>query len=120
MRRPNVAGIVADALTHFDQERYDLIAWSVMPNHVHAVVQPFGEYVLEQLVHSWKSYTAKTINKATNRSGEVWQPEYFDHLIRSIDDLEHLIDYTLGNPNAAGLKDWPWIGGSAVARASRP
>ena len=120
MTRPEAAKVVAEALTHFDGDRYGLVAWSVMPNHVHAVFQPWGLHRLEGVLHSWKSFTSRRINKAVGRSGRVWQPEYFDHLIRGVADLEHAIQYTQGNPQAAGLRNWTWVGGSAVARASRP
>src|SRR5438045_2335637 len=37
------AKIVRDALCHFDDSRYRLLAWCVMPNHVHSVFQPIGQ-----------------------------------------------------------------------------
>ncbi len=120
MKRPEVAQIVASALKHFDGYRYELIAWSVMPNHVHTVVQPLGDRSLAGLLHSWKSYTSKRINETVKRSGELWEAEYFDHLIRGIRDLERFIEYTLGNPESAGLDNWQWIGGRALAQGHDP
>ena len=31
-------------------------------------------------------------------------------MIRDEADLFHAIEYTLNNPPAAGLRDWPWLG----------
>jgi REP element-mobilizing transposase RayT len=73
---------VADALRHFDGERYRLVAWCVMPNHVHAVVQPAAGHVLEEIVHSWKSFTAHQANKLLGRTGPFWMAEAYDHLVR--------------------------------------
>jgi hypothetical protein len=39
---PEVASLVEDALLHFDSQRYHLLAWCVMPNHFHAVVETMG------------------------------------------------------------------------------
>src|SRR5205814_3234901 len=44
LRRPEIAAVVAGALKHFDAERYRLLAWCIMPNHVHVVVQPFPSH----------------------------------------------------------------------------
>ncbi|NLT71579.1 MAG: leucine--tRNA ligase [Verrucomicrobiaceae bacterium] len=115
LARPEIADRVAATLKHFDGDRYDLYAWCVMPNHVHVVLQPKGEHSLESILHSWKSYTGNEINKALQRSGEVWQAESYDHLIRDLDDLNANIAYTLNNPANAGLGEWKWRG-SAFSR----
>jgi hypothetical protein len=42
MKDERIAREVSNALLHFEGQRYELAAWCVMPNHVHAVVQPFA------------------------------------------------------------------------------
>ena len=116
LRRPEIAVIVADALRHFDGERYELAAWSVMPNHVHVVTQPLGAHSLSAIVQSWKGFSARAANRLLNRSGEFWQPEPYDHLIRDASEFAHAIRYTLENPAKAGLRDWPWVWASDAAR----
>ncbi len=110
MKREDVAELVQNALLHFDGERYDLWAWCVMPNHVHVVVRPRLGHSLESILHSWKSFTSKKIAGLVGHSGAVWQTEYYDHLIRDEEDLIHAMEYALGNPDAAGLKNWRWVG----------
>jgi REP element-mobilizing transposase RayT len=121
MKDDRIAGIVAGALLHFEGKRYNLAAWCVMPNHVHAVVQPFAGMAttegmpvprseLPDILHSWKSFTAKEANKLLRRSGEFWQAEYYDHLIRDAADFRHSVRYVLENPIKAGLKNWKWVG----------
>ncbi len=105
-----VAGLVQDAMKYFDGERYRLIAWCIMPNHVHAVVQPKPGFELQGIMHSWKSYTATMANRMLERSGEFWQAEYYDHLIRDEEDFKHAVGYVLENPENAGLKNWKWVG----------
>src|SRR3972149_6062593 len=47
-----------------------VLAWCVMPNHVHIVIETREGYPLADVVHSWKSFTAKEANKLLNRSGD--------------------------------------------------
>ena len=107
---PGAAEVVRDAIAHFDGQRYDILAWSIMPNHVHVVVRPRSAHTVPLILHSWKSFASNRINRLAGRSGALWQAEYFDHLIRDADDLEKSIRYVLDNPKAAGLRDWPWSG----------
>jgi len=110
MRRDDVAAIVRDALLHFHDKRYTLLAWCIMPNHVHIVLRPKSGHGLPDILHSWKSLTAKNINRLLIRKGRVWQPEYYDHLIRDEADLNRCINYTLSHPEKAGMPDWKWRG----------
>jgi REP element-mobilizing transposase RayT len=110
MRRDEIAQIVAGALKYFDETRYRLFAWCVMPNHVHTVVQPENGHELPGILHSWKSFTANQANMSIGRAGEFWQPEYYDHLIRDEADLFRQVQYVLNNPSQAGLSGWQWVG----------
>src|SRR6185369_9034500 len=38
LRRPDIAALTENALLHFDEQRYRLLAWCVMPNHVHVMI----------------------------------------------------------------------------------
>src|ERR1700722_10588696 len=63
LRDSENARIVAEALNFFDGERYKLLAWVIMPNHVHAMIEQIEGRRLDRIVHSWKSFTAKQINR---------------------------------------------------------
>jgi menaquinone-specific isochorismate synthase len=114
LRAPEAATLVEAGLKHFDGARYTLIAWCVMPNHVHVVVQPTEGQELSAILHSWKSFTAHELKKrglaANLAAAGVWQPESYDQLIRSEDELERIIAYVMGNPAKAGLAGWAWLG----------
>ena len=116
LRQREVADAVEQALRHFDGERYELGAFVIMPNHVHVLVTPLGEYALEEILHSWKSFTAHEINRLLGQTGQVWQPEYFDHIVRNAHHVEQFAAYIAQNPIKAGLRE----GEFRVARASRP
>jgi REP element-mobilizing transposase RayT len=109
LRNPAIAKIVANALKEFEGSRYWLFAWSLMPNHVHVLFQTIGKIPLATILHSWKSFSAKAANKILRRSGDFWQREYYDHLIRNQNEFDRGARYVLENPSKAGLKDWPWV-----------
>ena len=113
-RDPTLAAVVAAALRKFDVDRYHLFAWCVMPNHVHAVFRPLGDWNLERILHTWKSYSAKELNRLLRRSKTVWQREYFDHLVRDENEFLRILNYVAQNPERAGLRDWRWVGGSDI------
>lgn len=109
MRQPEIAALIEGALKYFDGDRYDLFAWSVMPNHVHVLLRPRAGHELDEIVHSWKSFTAKEANRLLGRQGSFWQEEYYDHLIRDADDFNHQLRYVLENPTK-GKASAKWTG----------
>jgi REP element-mobilizing transposase RayT len=101
--RPNCAAVVADSLRHFDQERYYLSDFVVMPNHTHALVAfPSEEAMLAQC-ESWKRYTAVRINRLLGRKGRFREQDAFEHLVRSPEEFERLRRYIEENPISARL-----------------
>jgi REP element-mobilizing transposase RayT len=112
LSQPQIAALVEDALLHFDQQRYRLLAWCVMPNHVHALIETVAGWPLGEILHSWKSFTSHEMNKALGRRGERWQKEYLDRYIRNAQHFEAAIRYIEENPVNAGLvrikAEWPW------------
>ncbi len=112
------ARIVAAALEHFNDERYVLDAFVVMPNHVHALVKPLGDHSLSDILHSWKSYTSNELNKATDSSGTVWMAETYDHVVRDLEELSAFRQYIVENPIKAKLHSGEFILKSANALVS--
>jgi REP element-mobilizing transposase RayT len=111
LRDPRVARTVEDALLHFDAQRYRLLEWVVMPNHVHALIETIEGHRLGDVLHSWKSFTAKKANKLLGRSGTFWQADFFDRYVRNEKHYNAIVNYIRNNPVVAGLikrpEDWP-------------
>ena len=105
LAKQRAAGIVEGALHYFDGQRYILDAYVIMPNHVHLLVAVAEARLLSKVQHSWKSYTAHEMNKMLRRTGTVWQDESFDHIVRSVDQLNRYRSYIRDNPFHAGLQD---------------
>lgn len=112
LKEPEIASIVENALLHWDGQRYRLLAWCVMPNHVHVLIETRDDWPVPGLVQGWKSFTAKAINRHLGRTGAVWMLDYFDRFIRDDHHLAAVITYIHGNPVKAGLvpeeREWPY------------
>ncbi len=109
---PAERSLIVECLRHFDQKKYDLFAYVVMDDHVHALVTPIGTAALEQVVHGRKSLSTHQLQQASGRTGRVWQAEYFDRVVRDEAELLGKATYILHNP----WKQWPeleeylWVG----------
>ncbi len=116
LRHPALAATVEAAFFHADGTRYRLLAWCVMPNHVHVLIQP--QAPLAEIVRTWKSYTARW---ALERNAELrlripgrtlWLREYWDRFIRDAAHFRRTLDYIHDNPVHAKLcatpSAWPW------------
>jgi REP element-mobilizing transposase RayT len=110
LRDERIAAIMQDTLKHFDGERYQLICWCIMPNHVHVLIEVNEGWSLSRIMHGWRSYTAKEANRILGRTGKFWMEEYYDRYIRDDSHLQKTINYILNNPANAGLDGWPWVG----------
>ncbi len=118
LRDRKIAKIVVDAWKYFDGKRYDLVAYVVMPNHVHVLIKTCEGCSLSKVIHSWKSFTAHEIYTYLRKCGRdaraprVWQPDYFDRFIRDDRHFVQAIAYIHDNPVKAGLcrhaSEWPW------------
>lgn len=121
LSEPAVAGIVMQSLHHFDGVRYVLDVFTVMCNHIHVVLTPVmgsdGQPVaLQGIMHSLKRHTAREANRVLGRTGQFWQHESYDHVVRDAAELARIRRYILNNPVRAGLVDdprqWPYSWGS--------
>jgi REP element-mobilizing transposase RayT len=111
LRRPNIGSLVDGALQFYHGKRYEILAWVVMPNHIHALFK-VGDMPLGKIVGDLKEYTAREANKLLGRRGQFWAEDYWDTFMR---DGQHELKsrrYIENNPTKAFLvrdpKDWPW------------
>ncbi|MGH7144329.1 MAG: transposase [Planctomycetota bacterium] len=114
--RKEAATIMFESLQHFHEQRYRILAWCIMPNHVHVVLIPLHGFELAHIVRTWKSFSARRIGQILPVKKPFWQVEYYDHLIRDSEEYLHAIHYVLNNPEKAGLTEWPWVGEGLIAR----
>ncbi|GEP45480.1 transposase [Brevifollis gellanilyticus] len=104
LSQPDLRDSVADALSYFDQQRYELLSYVIMPNHVHGLLMLHPDWALEKVLFTLKRRTAGLINERLGQQGQFWQHDYFDRLIRDGDHLRNVIRYIRRNPAKAFLK----------------
>jgi REP element-mobilizing transposase RayT len=103
---PQIANLVAERFHHFDEQRYHLWSYVIMPNHVHVLFTLHVGESLPDVVQGWKGVSSRLIHKAElSELNPFWQPDYFDRLIRSIDHFETVMAYIRENPVKARLRD---------------
>jgi REP element-mobilizing transposase RayT len=115
LRDERIAKLVFSSIQFFDGRRYINEAFCIMPNHLHWLLTPlqnFPNSKLSVIAHSIKSFTSKQANRILIRQGRFWSREYYDHCVKSAEEFERLVAYTIQNPVKAGLcgfwKDWPY------------
>ncbi|HEX3352893.1 MAG TPA: transposase [Terriglobales bacterium] len=100
-----------------NRSRYNLHAAVVMPDHVHLALTPLYEgdscFSLVEIMQGIKSASAHKINCSLNRTGQIWQRESFDRVLRLEESMHAKIEYIVQNPVRAGLvkvaSDYPWL-----------
>jgi putative transposase len=114
---PAVAAMVVESLVHLEGKQYELVAYCIMPNHVHLVITPLRNpngvlHSLAHIMHSLKGFTARRGNALLGRSGSFWQHESYDHYVRDPSELERIVAYVVSNPVKARLvsdwMEWRW------------
>ncbi|HKL34381.1 MAG TPA: transposase [Tangfeifania sp.] len=110
-------GIISETIHFWDNIKLKNIAYSIMPNHVHWVLEVFEKdenrnpVYLQDIMQSVKRQSARQINLREGRAGKLWQKENFDTTIRDEKHMYNAIEYTLNNPVNAGLvknrDNWP-------------
>jgi putative transposase len=103
LARKACADLLINRLVVVHSKAYHLDAWCIMPNHLHALIEPAKEVTLGEILRHWKGGSAHDINQLLNRRGSLWQREPFDHIVRSEMQLEHFRRYISENPAKARL-----------------
>ena len=105
LRQPELAQIVRDSLLHFDGDRYEMLDFVIMPNHVHLLAYFPDKAALLEQCESWKHFTGVQVNRQLGTKGRFWQQDAFDHLVRHEAQVRRLQHYIAENPAHAGLRE---------------
>ena len=109
LQEERVRRVVAEAIGHFHGSRYQLHAFVIMPNHVHVLLSPLAGYSVQDIVGSWKVYSARAVNRLLHRSGPLWERACFDHMVRNADSFREKLDYILRNPRHLPLSTYTLV-----------
>ena len=109
---PEARQVVLDSCQFFHNQRYQIFAGVVMPDHVHLLIQPFLKsetkcWSMGSILHSIKSYSAKQIPQVMGHIGKVWEDGRYDRLMRNEEEFQQKWEYIRQNPVKAQLSKTP-------------
>ena len=112
LTQPRIAELVTETLfAHRDAGEFDLLAWVLMPDHAHFVLQP-KDRTLAEVMRRFKSLSWRRCRLQIGLMERLWQEGFHDRGVRSELALNLMIDYVHLNPVQAGLvrdpDDWSW------------
>jgi putative transposase len=79
------------------------LAFIVMPDHVHWLIQLLDETPLSKVLQTTKSASAHQLNHYLKRKGRFWQDGFHDHALRKEEAVIDAARYIIANPLRAGL-----------------
>jgi len=79
------------------------LAWVVMPDHLHWLIELNERWPLSRVVKTLKASSALTINRYLCQYGSLWQRAYYDRAARKDEDIRQIARYIVANPLRAGL-----------------
>jgi REP element-mobilizing transposase RayT len=104
LRDQRVSGIVEERLMKFHEDRYRLLSFVIMPNHVHVLFIPSYRETLPDTLKGWKGVSSRLVHReGLSDLNPFWQPDYYDRLIRGPEHFERTFRYIRENPAKAGL-----------------
>lgn len=111
LAKPSLASVVRDEIKVL-HETHPVLGFCLMPDHLHLLFGTAGDR-LPSVVGRFKGRASRKVRQLEPEL-EVWQPGYWDHVIRRDDGLLKTLQYLLLNPVRAGLADewwtYPWLG----------
>jgi putative transposase len=121
---PAVAQPIAESLLEARRRgRCYLLAWCLMPEHIHVLLVPRplagkskgsseDPRVLQSFIGAWVGTAAHLVNRVAHRNGPVWQEGFHDHRIRRTERVQAVVKYVHENPVRRGLaatpEEWQW------------
>jgi putative transposase len=110
--------LVSQIVQPFQTEHFEVIAYCVMPDHVHLLLEGVTDNAdLRAAMHYWKQHTGFVWTQRTGRT--LWQVGYYDYVLREDDLVTSIVKYIIGNPVRAGLvsdvSHYPHTGSSRYA-----
>lgn len=84
-------------------ERAQLLAWVLMPDHVHWLIQLGDNANLAACVNWLKGSSTRSVQTLLGIERVIWQRGYYDHALRKDESVEAVARYIVANPIRAGL-----------------
>ena len=115
------ADLLWDAIHKYNErEPFQLIAWVILPDHWHLIIEPKRNDVSKLMKCIKLSFAQHHLRGQGRTSGRTWQNRFWDHMIRDDEDMRRHLDYVHYNPVKHGLVqspiDWRYSSFSAFVK----
>jgi putative transposase len=77
---------------------FDLLAWVVIPDHVHLLIDPKVNNLGVLTKNLKLSFSTRLLKRLSLKGGRIWHNRYWDHVIRNEEDMNRHLDYIHFNP----------------------
>lgn len=108
-RQPKFSEMMSNSLLHFQNRHHFTSCFTVMANHVHAVIRPLTGFELEDCLQRIKQYVSLRVNQFLEREGALWEEESHDRIVRDEEHLWNVVQYIGRNPKKAGIPVAQWV-----------
>ena len=96
--------LIVQELKYLQHQQYaDSLAWVIMPDHLHWLMQLTEQESLAGVLKRFKGRTTQQLNRHLQRTGPIWQKGFHDHALRKEDDIKSIARYIVANPLRAQL-----------------
>jgi len=92
---------------HRSQNRYQLHAFAIMPDHIHVLITPSQEHSLPRCIQFLKGSFSHAVRE--HYKGEVWHPGHYEHRIRDAEDFQNQKAYIAQNPTRRNLQNHSYV-----------
>lgn len=106
LANPDAAAALEHALVEArDELRFELLAWVIMPDHMHLVVQLPDRVSSDSVMRLVKGRFSRRWNHRRRAGGPLWQTRFHERVLTSERALLAAVEYVHANPVVAGLVD---------------
>ena len=92
--------------------RFLFLGYVLMPDHWHALIWPTFPLTISRVIQDVKWTSARSLNRARDSSGPVWQHQFWDRFVRHAQEFRERLDTMHRNPVRKGFvarpEDWQW------------
>jgi putative transposase len=106
-RTANADLLLETLFRHRTQNRYQLHAFAIMPDHMHVLITPSPEHALPRCIQFLKGSFSHAIRE--QYEGEVWHPGHYEHRVRNPEDFLNQKSYIAQNPTRRHLENYLYV-----------
>ena len=106
IQEQNADKLLESAMFYEHEGKWYIWLLLLMPDHIHMIATMDLSRGIQKILSSWKGYQKRTL-------GIEWQPDFFEHRLRTEQEFLEKALYIRMNPVRKGLAenpaDWPYL-----------